>query len=118
MSGLPRTVENRMNRRLQTLLHADLGGITVTVRNISRSGAQAICEAAFYGALEPELRSSPVPLNMRLSGRALHLASTPVYVSEQGNEYSIRLEILDDGSEDWSSYQRFVDYLTIESDAH
>jgi len=116
MSALPQGAENRKSKRLRALLRAQVQGMGVAVRNISSGGMQVACSAMFFDFLKPALRSSTVALEMPLSGQTVRLQATPVYVNKHGDDFLIGLQLTNDRTEDWHSFQTFVRYVESEND--
>ena len=56
---------------------------------------------------------SPV---MPLSGQTVRLQATPVYVNKHGDVFLIGLQLTNDRTEDWHSFQTFVRYVESEND--
>jgi len=84
-------IENRVQPRYPVTGRAELHGVEVTLRNISRSGAQLACPQQRFGEITPFLDEDCVRVVLELDPR-VEVRAAVVYASPRGAEVLIGLK--------------------------
>ena len=103
----------RLPRKLRVRrLNVAVAGLVVSTSNVSRSGAQLVCPAMRFPALQHKLMSEPVEIEIELpTGRDVYAFATVRYACPADDEYLIGVEFESFRGGDAAGRFSYIDWI-------
>lgn len=93
-------------------VNVDVAGLIIHTSNVSRNGAQLVCPAMRFPALQPLLANPSVTLNIALpTGREIGVSARVCYACPCADEYLIGVEFISFQDTDAAGWFAYIDWI-------